>query len=128
LPPVYSFRDEEEEGRQSNLQQQNVLSEAPRRHSMALCEVTRLWYSLLVLVVGLLILVTAEMFIKKEHRSAVSESTGSRTVLFLRTSQDWRGLQLNLSLLWKIAIHYKWIYSQSQVRFNVFISPWASCV
>ena len=104
LRPVYSFRDEEEEGKQSNLQQQNALSEAPRRHSMALCDVTRLWYSLLVLVVGLLILVTAEMFMKKEHRNAVSESTGSRTVLFLREvcSQP----QVNLTRLERLAAQF----------------------
>jgi len=104
LRPVYSIRDEEEEGRQPNLQQQNALSEGPRRHSMALCDVTRLWYSLLVLVVGLLILVTAEMFMKKEHRSAVSESTGSRAVLFLREvcSQP----QVNITRLERLAAQF----------------------
>lgn len=103
MRPVYSFRDEEEEGKRSKLQQQNALSEA-RRHSMALCDVTRLWYSLLVLVVGLLILVTAEMFMKKGHRSAVSEVTGSRTVLFLREvcSQP----QVNITRLERLAAQF----------------------
>jgi hypothetical protein len=51
---------------------------------MALRDVTRLWYCLLVLVAGLLILVTAEIFMMKEQRSAVSKGSGSRAVLFLR--------------------------------------------
>ncbi|XP_021924230.1 retinal guanylyl cyclase 1 isoform X2 [Zootermopsis nevadensis] len=51
---------------------------------MALRDVTSVWYCLLVLVVGLLILVTAEMFMTKEQRTAVSGSHTSRTVLFLR--------------------------------------------
>jgi hypothetical protein len=51
---------------------------------MALRDVTRVWYCLLVLVVGLLILVTAEIFMMKEQRSAVSRASGSRAVLFLR--------------------------------------------
>jgi hypothetical protein len=104
LRPVYISRDEEEEGKQSNLQQQNALSEAPRRHSMALCDVTRLRYSLLVLVVGLLILVTAEMLMKKEQRGTVSESTGSRTVLFLREvcSQP----QVNITRLERLAAQF----------------------
>jgi hypothetical protein len=57
-----------------------------------------------VLVVGLLILVTAEMFIKKEHSSAVSESTGSRAVLFLREvcSQP----QVNITKLQRLAAQF----------------------
>jgi hypothetical protein len=48
---------------------------------MALRDVTRLWYCLFVLVVGLLILVTAEILM----RGSVSRaSSGSRAVLFLR--------------------------------------------
>lgn len=76
----YNFRDEKEEVSQSTLQEQNALSKASRQHSMALRDVTRAWYCLLVLVVGLLILVTAEMFMTKEQRGSQS----SKTVLFLR--------------------------------------------
>jgi hypothetical protein len=133
---VYNFRDEEEEDKQSHLQQQNALSEAPRRHSMALCDVTRLWYSLLVLVVGLLILVTAEMFMKKEQRSAVSESTGSRTVLFLREicSQP----HVNVTRLEGLASQFIASVEDSDPmkvdilsksgKCCVFLAPWASCV
>ena len=73
-------RDEEEEGRDSI---QNDLSEAPRRHSMALSDVTRLWYCLLVLVVGLLILVTAEIMLLKDQKTTVYGSP-QRTVVFLK--------------------------------------------
>jgi hypothetical protein len=48
---------------------------------MALRDVTRLWYCLLVLVVGLLILVTAEILMMGSVSRA---SSGSRAVLFLR--------------------------------------------
>jgi hypothetical protein len=48
---------------------------------MALRDVTRLWYCLLVLVAGLLILVTAEILMMGAVNRA---SSGSRAVLFLR--------------------------------------------
>ena len=73
-------RDEEEEGRESV---ESDLSEAPRRHSMALSDVTRLCYCLLVLVVGLLILVTAEIMMLKGQRTTAFSSS-HRTVVFLR--------------------------------------------
>lgn len=104
MRPRYKFRDEEEEGSQSTLQQQNALSEAPRRHSMALRDVTRLWYCLLVLVAGLLILVTAEIFMMKEQRSAVNRASGSRAVLFLR--ELCLQPQVNVTRLERLAAQY----------------------
>ncbi|KAJ9584438.1 hypothetical protein L9F63_021213, partial [Diploptera punctata] len=50
---------------------------------MALSDVTRLWYCLLVLVVGLLILVTAEIMMLKDQRTTTF-SPSQRTVVFLR--------------------------------------------
>ncbi|KAJ4428497.1 hypothetical protein ANN_24534 [Periplaneta americana] len=81
------IRDEEKEGNRHSgtTQQQDNLSEAPRRHSMALCDVTRLWYCLLVLVVGLFLLVTAEIMMLRERRTALSGGDQHvRTVVFLR--------------------------------------------
>jgi hypothetical protein len=127
LRPVYNFRDEEEEGSQSDLQQQNALSDAPRRHSMALCDVTRVWYSLLLLVVGLLILVTAEMFVTKEQRSAVTEPTGSRTVLFLRElcSQP----QVNITRLEELTAQFiAWVDDGDPIQVDVVSKSGRFCV
>jgi hypothetical protein len=71
---------------------------------MALRDVTRVWYCLLVLVVGLLILVTAEMFMMKEQRTAVSGSQSSRTVLFLR--ELCFQPQTNVTRLEELAVQY----------------------
>jgi hypothetical protein len=71
---------------------------------MALRDVTRVWYCLLVLVVGLLILVTAEMFMTKEQRTTVSGSQGSRTVLFLR--ELCFQSQVNVTRLEELATQY----------------------
>ncbi|PSN34800.1 hypothetical protein C0J52_24937 [Blattella germanica] len=70
---------------------------------MALCDVTRLWYCLLVLVVGLLILVTAEIMMLKEQRTTASSSS-LRTVVFLR--ELCFQPEVNVTRLEELAVQY----------------------